>query len=271
DHMDYLGNTLAEIAAEKAGIIKRGVPIIAAPQKSDASSVIERAAARARAPLYLGGADWSVVQEHGRLVFQDNDGLLDLPQPRLPGRHQFINAGTAIATARATGLITDTAAIEAGVTAAEWPGRLQRLTHGKIVEAAPRDAEVWLDGGHNADGGEAVATAMADLEERVSRPLFLIAGMLSTKDPVNYFRAFNGLARHIFTVRVPGVSTAIEAAALADAAEAGDMSAEPVASVKTALRLLAENWRFEPPPRILICGSLYLVGDVLAQNGTPPR
>ncbi|MEO1103183.1 MAG: bifunctional folylpolyglutamate synthase/dihydrofolate synthase, partial [Pseudomonadota bacterium] len=129
---------------------------------------------------------------------------------------------------------------------------------------------IWLDGGHNADAGEAVAAAMADLEERVSRPLFLIAGMLATKEPGAYFRAFGGLARHVFTVRVPGTTASIEPAALADAADQSDLSAEPVASVKTALRLLSENWRFEPPPRILICGSLYLAGDVLAQNGTPP-
>ncbi|MEM9224431.1 MAG: folylpolyglutamate synthase/dihydrofolate synthase family protein [Pseudomonadota bacterium] len=270
DHMGFLGTTLAEIAAEKAGIIKRAVPVISAPQKSDVASVIERHAARYNAPLHLGGADWSVLQEHGHTVFQDNDGLIDLAEPRLFGRHQFINAGVAIATLRTTGFVTDPKSIERGIVGADWPGRMQRLTKGKILEFAPTESEVWLDGGHNADAGEAVATAMADLEERVPRPLFLIAGMLATKDPTGYFRAFGGLTRHVFTVRVPGSTATIEAAALADAAEAADLSAEPVASVKTALRLLAENWRFEPPPRILICGSLYLVGDVLAQNGTPP-
>ncbi|GAB5375091.1 MAG: folylpolyglutamate synthase/dihydrofolate synthase family protein [Acuticoccus sp.] len=271
DHMGFLGNSLAEIATEKAGIIKREVPVIAAPQKSEAAAVIERHAARNRAPLVLGGTEWTVVPEHGRLVFQDTDGLMDLPAPRLDGRHQYVNAGVAIATMRATRLVTDPAAIEAGITGAQWPGRLQRLTKGRLLDYAPAEAEIWLDGGHNADAGDVIATAMADLEERVSRPLFLVAGMLATKDPAAYFRAFGGLARHVFTVRVPGSNAAIEPAALADAAEQADLSAEPVASVKTALRLMAENWRFEPPPRILICGSLYLVGDVLAQNGTPPR
>ncbi|MEM8854427.1 MAG: bifunctional folylpolyglutamate synthase/dihydrofolate synthase, partial [Pseudomonadota bacterium] len=133
------------------------------------------------------------------------------------------------------------------------------------------DAEVWLDGGHNRDAGEAVAAAFADLEERVSRPLFLIAGMLSTKDPKAYFQSFQGLVRHVFTVRVPGTDASIEPGALADAAEAADLSAEAVGSVRTAMRRLAENWRVEPPPRILIAGSLYLVGDVLEQNGTPPQ
>jgi len=271
DHMGFLGSTLSEIAAEKAGIIKPGVPVISAPQKAEASAVIERHATLNRAPLHLGGADWSVVQEHGRLVFQDVDGLMDLPVPRLFGRHQSINAGAAIATMRATRLVTDPCAIETGLVEADWPGRLHRLTRGRILSFAPAEAEVWLDGGHNADAGEVIATTMADLEERVSRPLFLIAGMLATKDPAAYFRSFGGLARHVFTVRVPGAEASIEAAALAQAAEAADLSAEPVASVRTALRLLSENWRFEPPPRILVCGSLYLVGDVLAQNGTPPR
>ncbi len=270
DHMGFLGQTLGEIAAEKAGIIKRGVPVISAPQKNEAAAVIERHAAKRRAPLHMGGSDWNVAPEQGRLVFQDNDGLMDLPPPRLEGRHQYINAGVAIATMRATRLVTDPVAIEAGIVGAQWPGRMQRITKGRLLDYAPRESEIWLDGGHNADAGEVIATAMADLEERVSRPLFLIAGMLATKDPAAFFRAFGGLARHVFTVSVPGSTATIEPGALADVAESADLSAEPVASVKTALRLLSENWRFEPPPRILICGSLYLVGDVLAQNGTPP-
>ncbi|MEM0908252.1 MAG: folylpolyglutamate synthase/dihydrofolate synthase family protein [Pseudomonadota bacterium] len=271
DHMDFLGPSLAQIASEKAGIIRREVPVISAPQKSEASAIIERAAARANAPLSLGGADWTVMPELGRLVFQDGDGLLDLPDPRLFGRHQFINAGVAIATARVTGLFSDPSAVERGLVSTEWPGRLQRLTRGRMLEFAPNEAEIWLDGGHNADAGEAIATAMADLEDRVSRPLFIIAGMLNTKDPVAFFRAFSGLARHVFTVRVPGSAASMEAQALADEVARADLGAEPVSSIKTALRLLSENWRFEPAPRILICGSLYLVGDVLAQNGTPPE
>lgn len=270
DHVGFLGPTLTEIAAEKAGIIKQHVPVVSAPQKSEVAAVLERHAARRQAPLHLGAADWSVGEENGRLVYQDENGLLDLPPPRLAGHHQFINAGTALAAARVSGFVSDPAHLEGGLTTVEWPGRLQRLTRGRVVDLAPPGAEVWLDGGHNADAGEVVATAMADLEERVSRPLFLIAGMLTTKDPAAFFHAFGGLARHAFTVRVPGSDAAIDPAALAEAAEGAGLSAEPVGSVRTALRLLLENWRFEPPPRILICGSLYLVGDVLAQNGTPP-
>ncbi|RAH99464.1 bifunctional folylpolyglutamate synthase/dihydrofolate synthase [Acuticoccus sediminis] len=270
DHVGFLGPTLGEIAMEKAGIIKSNVPVISAPQKEQVTAVIERQAGLTRAPLHLGGMDWTATQENGRLVFQDENGLLDMPLPRLPGRHQTVNAGVAIATARVTGILRDPASIETAMSTVDWPGRMHRLTRGRICDWAPPDADIWLDGGHNADAGEVVAAALADLEDRVSRPLFLITGMLTTKDPAGFFKHFAGLVRHVFTVGVPSSDAAIPPAALADAAAEAGLSAEPVTSVRTALRLLSENWRYEPPPRILICGSLYLVGDVLAQNGTPP-
>jgi dihydrofolate synthase/folylpolyglutamate synthase len=270
DHMQFLGDDLTAIAGEKAGIIKRGVPVISAPQRDEVAAVIERAAARARAPLFLGGQEWSVVEERGRLVFQDDKSLIDLPAPRLVGRHQLINAGTAVATLRAAGICPPAADLETGLDTVEWPARLQRLKSGRLVDIAPRDAEIWLDGGHNPDAGEAIASFMADLEERVSRPLFLIAGMLATKDPAGFLAPFAGLARHVFAVRVPGSEAGLEPAELARAAVRMQLSAEPVSSVQTALRLLEENWRYEPPPRVLICGSLYLAGDVLHQNQTTP-
>lgn len=270
DHEKFLGATLADIAAEKAGIIKPDVPVVVAPQPPEVLAIVERVAARARAPVFAAGREWSAAEERGRLVFQDEDGLLDLPPPRLVGRHQFGNAGIAIAGLRAAGLWPGLAATEAGLGRVDWPARMQRLTHGRLVETAMPGAEIWLDGGHNPGAGEAIASVMADLEERVPRPLFLIAGMLSTKDPVGYFRPFAGLVRHVFAVPVFGSESGRDPAELAGAARTAGLSAEPVSGVKTALRLLAEGWRFEPPPRILICGSLYLAGDVLAQNGTPP-
>ena len=273
DHGDYLGDTVEAVAAEKAGIFKRGCPAVIAPQDyAEADAVLREAAERIGAePILVATQDFAAHEERGRLVYQDELGLMDLPRPRLVGRHQIANAGTAIAALRAAGIGDFEAEVyEAGLTRAEWPGRLHRLTRGRLPTLAPKNAEIWLDGGHNVDAGEVTAAFMADLEERVSRPLFLIAGMLTTKDPTGYFRSFAGLVRHVFTVRVPGNDAAMEAGALAEAAEAAELSAEPVSSVKTALRLLAENWRFEPPPRILIAGSLYLVGDVLEQNGTPP-
>src|SRR5512139_1927801 len=183
DHMDFLGDSLEKIATEKAGILKRGVPVIIAAQNRDVLSVIERQAARLAAPLKIAGEDWTATEERGRLVYQDEAGLLDLPPPKLYGRHQFENAGLAIAALRAINQFgIPPAAFEAGMTKADWPARLQRLSQGRLVELAPPGSELWLDGGHNSDGGRAIAVALADLEERVSRPLVLIVGMLSSKD-----------------------------------------------------------------------------------------
>ena len=190
DHEKFLGDTLALIAAEKAGIMKRGRPVVVAPQSDEVLAVIEHEAAVRGAELFIANQDWVALAERGRLVYQDEDGLLDLPSPRLTGRHQFTNAGTAIAALHRAGLAPAVAAIEAGLASVEWPARLQRLTAGALVQRARTGSEVWLDGGHNPGAGLVVAEAMADLEERVPRPLFLIVGMLNTKDPVGFFRPF---------------------------------------------------------------------------------
>src|SRR5918993_3915741 len=203
DHLEFLGDSIEKIAAEKAGIIKRGVPVIVGPQPRDALRVIERQAARLAAPARIAGEHWSANEERGRLVYQDDDGLLDLPAPRLFGRHQFDNAGAAIAALRT--LVEPKiphAAFEAGLTKAEWPARLQRLTHGHLVALAPSSSELWLDGGHNPDGSRAVAAALAEAEERVSRPLVLIVGMLATKDAAGFLRNFSGLARRLIAVPI---------------------------------------------------------------------
>src|SRR3954451_11547505 len=202
DHVEFLGDTIEKIAAEKAGIFRAGVPSVIAPQTDAVSRVLERHAEKARAPLHVAGQHWHASVEHGRLVYQDEQGLLDLPPPKLFGRHQFDNAGTAIAALRAAGVRLPVSAIEQGLTRAEWPARLQRLTTGKLVKLAPAGAELWLDGGHNQDGGRAIAAALGDLEERVSRPLVLIVGMLSTKDRDGFLRNFTGLVRRVFGVPI---------------------------------------------------------------------
>ncbi|WP_181703746.1 bifunctional folylpolyglutamate synthase/dihydrofolate synthase [Chthonobacter albigriseus] len=272
DHQSYLGNTIDKIAFEKAGIIKKGRPVVVSPNPAEVTEVFETVASRAGAkPLLIGAQDWMVHEEHGRLVFQDDGGLLDLPLPRLSGRHQIQNAGTAVAAIRASKLDIPLSAIERGLETVEWPARLQRLTHGRLVDLAPPGAEVWLDGGHNPGAGEVVASAMADLEDRVERPLFLIAGMLTTKDPAGFFTPFEGLVRHVFTVPIPGSEAAWDPDALAEAANAAGLSAEAAPGTAEAIRLLAANWTLERAPRILICGSLYLAGDTLAENGTPPQ
>jgi len=270
DHTDYLGDSLTAIAGEKAAIIKRGVPVVCAEQPLEAMDVIEAQARRMRAPLYAAGQQWHVGVERGRLVYQDDRGLMDLAAPKLFGRHQFDNAGLAIATLRAIGSLKIAhAAFEAGMVNAEWPARMQRLSSGALTSLGPAGCEIWLDGGHNADGGRVAAAALGDLEERVSRPLVVIAGMMANKDAKSFLANFAGLTRHIIAVPVPGQDNAMPPERLADAARALGMRVEIAAGVEAALRRIAQL-AYETPPRILITGSLYLAGDVLGLNGTPP-
>jgi dihydrofolate synthase/folylpolyglutamate synthase len=268
DHREFLGDTIESIAAEKAGILKPGVPGVIASQMREALAVIERQAARVRAPLAIAGENWTATEERGRLVYQDDDGLLDLPAPRLYGRHQFENAGTAIATLRVGGLKLPAAAFESGMLRVDWPARMQRLSQGRLAPLLPAESELWLDGGHNADGGRAIAAALADLEERVSRPLILIVGMLSTKDAEGFLRNFTGLARRVITVPIHQ-DKALPAAALADIARGIGIPALARDDVESALGTIGKL-ELAPAPRVLITGSLYLAGEVLDGNGTPP-
>jgi len=266
DHVEFLGDTIEKIAAEKAGIFRAGVPAVISPQTDLVAAVLERHAERARAPLHAAGQQWHSAVEHGRLVYQDEKGLLDLPPPKLFGRHQFDNASTAIAALRAAGVQLPAKAIEQGLQRAEWPARLQRLTTGGLVSLAPTGAELWLDGGHNADGGRAIAAALGDLEERVSRPLVLVVGMLSTKDRSAFLRNFTGLVRRVFGVPIHQ-DKGVPADEIAASARTAGMPADAAESIKDALTKIGALG-FDPPPRILITGSLYLAGEVLAANGT---
>ncbi len=271
DHIDFLGDSIEKIAIEKAGILKRGVPAVIASQPRDALAVIERQAAKLAAPLKIAGEDWTATEERGRLVYQDEAGLLDLPAPKLFGRHQFENAGLAIAALRNIKRFTiPPDAYDAGMVKADWPARLHRLAHGPLVELAPAGSELWLDGGHNPDGGRAIAAALADLEERVSRPLVMIVGMLASKDYEGFLSNFAGLARRMIAVPVPGVEKGLSAEAVADAARAIGLSATSRDNLAEALEA-TRKLDLDPPPRILITGSLYLAGEVLRENGTPPQ
>jgi dihydrofolate synthase/folylpolyglutamate synthase len=270
DHLEFLGSSIEKIAAEKAGIIKRGVPVIVGPQTREALRVIERQAGRLAAPIRIAGEHWSANEERGRLVYQDEDGLLDLPAPRLYGRHQFDNAGAAIAALRT--LVEPKipyAAYEAGMSKAEWPARLQRLTHGRLVALVPSGSELWLDGGHNPDGSRAVAATLAEVEERVSRPLVLIVGMLGSKDSAGFLRNFSGLAHRMIAVPIPDQAMSLAPEDLAETARSVGIPADVSENVEAALALAA-GFVLERPPRILLTGSLYLAGDILAANGTPP-
>ncbi|HUO89927.1 MAG TPA: folylpolyglutamate synthase/dihydrofolate synthase family protein [Rhizomicrobium sp.] len=271
DHQDFLGPDVRNIAAEKAGIIKRGVPVVIGPQETAPLEVILSHADRLSAPAYVFGQDFSAHQEHGRMVYQDEFGLLDLPLPKLIGRHQIENAAVAIAGLRHANRNWGTdKAIETGLRTVEWPARLQRLTHGPLIDIGPKGAEIWLDGGHNPHCAAAVSRAIADLEEKSERPLYLICGMLRTKDAAGFLQAFRGLARHVVTVSVPGEAASLGAGALYDVARSVGLDAAPAEDMEDAM-LQLQAWARahpkEPPPRILICGSLYLAGKVLVENG----
>ncbi|MGH6860922.1 MAG: bifunctional folylpolyglutamate synthase/dihydrofolate synthase [Phyllobacterium sp.] len=272
DHQPYLGDRVELIAAEKAGIIKPGCPVVIGAQEHDAArTVLIETAERRDCPFTVYGQDFLSYEERGRMIYQDNSGLMDLPLPGLAGRHQLANAAAAIQAVRTAGFSVPDHAVEMAMSTVEWPGRMQRLTKGKLVDMAVPGSEIWVDGGHNPGAGMVIAEAMATLEDRSQRPLFLITGMINTKDPVGYFQAFTGMARHVYAVPIRSSDAGIPHEELALAAQEAGLSAEPVHSVENALKILASNWdRSEPAPRILIGGSLYLAGDVLSDNGTPP-
>ena len=258
DHQQYLGDTLAEIAAEKAGILKQGVPCVVGPQHPAARDVIEARAEAVGAPLLIHGQDWMVFEERGRMVFQDERGLLDLPLPNLAGPHQVQNAGAALAALRHLG--QGETACEAAVTRAEWPARMQRLVRGPLVNAAG-NCELWLDGGHNPAGGQAVA---ATLERMPRKPTHLVTGMLNTKDVAGYMRPLVPHAASLTAVSIPGETATLPAQATADVADAVGIPAGTADSVLAAVAAIAAR---EPGARILISGSLYLAGQVLRENG----
>ncbi len=270
DHQQYLGTTLDLIASEKAGILKRGVVGVIGPQDPAAERAIERRAAEVGAPLAIAGQEFNGYEEHGRFVYQDEAGLLDLPMPGLVGRHQIANATLAIAALRlAKGLSVSDAAIEKGLTAVEWPARFQRLTEGPLVDLLSDGMELWLDGGHNPHAGAAVAQTLADMEEKSPRPLYVVCGMLNTKDAGGFLRHFRGLAHYVVTVTIPNEPNAMGAGALYDAARREGLRADPAESIEDALQRIEARTRFsddEVPPRILICGSLHIAGAVLAEN-----
>jgi dihydrofolate synthase/folylpolyglutamate synthase len=266
DHPEFLGATVDKIAYEKAGILKRGVPAIVAAQEDLAMRVIEREALRVGATRIIEDRDFHIRPENGRLVFEDGLGLVDLPIPRLPGRHQYGNAGCAIAALRAIAPELPGAAFERGLLEADWPARLQRLRSGPLVAQAPARAEIWLDGAHNEAGGRVLAEAMADFEEASPRPLVLICGTLTTKDTAGFLAHFKGLAREALCVPIPGEHAGRPAEEIAAIAGSVGLPANPVGSVAAALQnLAAREW--PEPPRVLIAGSLYLAGEVLEQNG----
>ena len=257
DHQQFLGDTLPEIAAEKAGIIKPGVPVIIGPQQEAALEVIEAHAQQLRAPMQVYGQHWHVSEERGRLIFQDECGLLDLPLPNLLGAHQIQNAGTALAALRHLEL--KESACEAAITQAQWPARLQRLREGPLPALAP-GAELWLDGGHNPAAGDALAQFLASLPKR---PTYLICGMLNTKDISGYLAPLRAVSETLYSVSIPNEVNTLSADDTARNAAAVGFDAHSAQTVDAALHAISVQ---APHARIVICGSLYLAGMILRQN-----
>lgn len=273
DHQAYLGDSVELIAAEKAGIMKAGSPVVIGHQEYDAAlDVLVQTAERLKCPTAVYGQDYSAHEEFGRMVYQDEFSLVDAPLPRLPGRHQLANAAAAIRAVKAAGFEVTERMIETAMESVEWPGRLQRIKSGRIVELAPPGSEIWIDGGHNPGAGEVISEAMAGFEEKQARPLFLIAGMINTKDQVGYFKAFADIAQYVFTVPIHGTDAAIDPVVLAHAVFDAGLVAAPTSSIEEALEELTRRLvPGKPAPRILIGGSLYLAGNALALNGTVPK
>lgn len=265
DHQQFLGDDIATIAADKAGILKKDCPAVIGPQEDEALDSIREEAERVGAPLFVHGQDWQVYEEHGRMVYQDTSGLLDLPLPALVGRHQIGNAGTAIAAVRALGkdFIAEPE-WENGLKSTTWPARLQRLTEGSLVDLAGPAAEIWLDGGHNPHCAAALSEALATLEDSSPRALYLITAMRARKDAGGFLSNFSGLAREVRTLAIPGEKNSYSAEELAGIAIDCGLAARTTTDIETAI---SEICATENTPRILICGSLYFAGDVLRRNG----
>jgi len=258
DHQQFLGDTLGQVAAEKAGILKPGVPCVLARQPAEAREAIAGRAAEIRAPLIEQGRDWHIAQHGTNLVFDDARGRKLFPAPLLAGPHQVENAGLAIAALMRLGeLSPKPAAIADGILGAVWPARLQRLTQGPLFDLLPGDWELWLDGGHNPAAGQILAIHAASAWR--GRPLHLVTGMMNSKAAGEFLAPLKDRAESIAAVAIPGEANSFRAADLAHIAGG---RAEP--SVADAIRHVVAS--HPGPARVLICGSLYLAGTILADN-----
>ena len=261
DHQQYLGDTLTRIAAEKAGILKPNTTAVIGAQNSEALRAIECAARQRGATLLCEGRDWFCRADGARMTYEDGEGRLELPRPALAGAHQVENAGIAITALR---LLGESGATRDAVRARNWPARLQRIRSGPVRRALPPEAELILDGGHNADAGRALARELRRRTAQDGRTPFLITGMLETKDAEAFFAPFRGIPALSFAVPIADNDTAISPGRLAEQASRAGVPCEPCESPLEAARRV----RRESPerPRVLVCGSLYLAGELLRDH-----
>ena len=267
DHMQFLGNTLAKIAYEKAGIIKRGRPVIVGVQPPEAAAVFAKSAAELDAPLFRHAVEWDFAIEGDRFTYRDASGELKLPKPVLAGRHQFANAATAVATTRRLeGFKIEPAHLAAGLKQAEWPARMQRLKRGPLSDMLPSGWELWLDGGHNEEAGQIIADMIGEWRKTDPKSVSLIFGMLNTKDPLAFLRHLAPVTEDLSAVAIPGDHASLSVTDMVGFARQAGLPAEGFESTPAALTAVIA--KHDPTPRrVLICGSLYLAGTVLADNG----
>jgi dihydrofolate synthase / folylpolyglutamate synthase len=262
DHQAFLGDTVAAIAGEKAGILKPGIPAVIGPQPADAATVIAAQAAAIGAPLHRWEAEWRCDAAGDGMRYAGPRWRLDLPLPSLAGAHQIANAGTALACLELSGFELPPAALAAGLRHIEWPARLQRLSHGPLAAMLPQGWELWLDGGHNPAAGLVLADAAAGWRDR---PLTLIVGMLNSKDAAGFLAPLAAQARALHAVTIPGEENSYPAPQIAAAAHSVGIPAAESLSVEAALRAIIAG-HGDGRGRVLICGSLHLAGVVLADN-----
>ena len=277
DHMGFLGNTLTEIAGEKAGILKTGVPAVLGPQQKAAFDAIATIADGVGAPLVpnarpeKSAEGWCFETSEAGLNVRAGDWSADLPLPALPGVHQAENAALAVTCLRRLdGFDVDERAMAQGLSNAAWPARLQHLTEGPLADLLPEGSELWLDGGHNAAAGAVLGDTFKawNAKDGAARPLYLVLGMMRTKDPVSFLAPLAPMAEHVLAVPVPGEDSSIKPDVLAGVLSRAGACATPCTGVESALRAIARKAGSESAePRVLICGSIYLAGDVLKRNG----
>ncbi|RYE08751.1 MAG: bifunctional folylpolyglutamate synthase/dihydrofolate synthase [Hyphomicrobiales bacterium] len=265
DHQKWLGYTVAEIASHKAGILKRGAPAVIGRQRDEGLAAIERAAARLKVEPFVQGRDYDGYAQDGRLIYQDEDGLLDLPTPALVGHHQFDNAALAIAAVRHFKLPVSDKQIAEGLRKVVWPGRIQPLK-GRLRDQLPAASELWLDGAHNAHGAAALARSLEEMNAARPKPLVLLLGMMNTREPADFLEPFRALNPKVLTLSIPGEINAHKAGYIAAEAQRAGFDAKACRALGPALDAAAKV----DGARVVICGSLYLGGYALDKNGTPP-
>lgn len=271
DHQAYLGNTIAKIAFEKAGIIKRGTPVVVAPQDDDAREVIEEVARKTGAPASFALQDFDYYRDATGFVFQDENGLLDLPLPRLAGEHQLSNAALAIAAIRNSGIEVPEEAYRTAMKTVVWPGRLEKLPKGVLTKQIGEDANIWIDGGHNPNAGEAIAAELKRQMASNDQKLLMICGMINTKEPLGYFQPFAELNAELISIPVLMSDAGIAPDDLAALAKMAGLQATATETLEDAVEIARERYEVDPSIRILFCGSVYMLGEVLDRNGTPPQ